>query len=129
MRVYYTIRKWILAAACAAAVVSFSLADESRPNILMLCIDDMNDWVGFLAGHPQSKTPNMNKLAQKGVNFTNAHCTAPGCSPSRNALLFGIEPHNSGLYPFYNINNIDPDVLDPYTALPQLFRENGYVTC
>ena len=98
------------------------------PNVLMLCIDDMNDWVGFLGGHPQTKTPNMDKLAKKGVNFTKAYCTAPGCSPSRNAVLFGIEPHNSGLYPFYNINKIEPSVLEPYTALPLLFRENGYET-
>ena len=78
--------------------------NKEKPNILMLCIDDMNDWVGFLGGHPQAKTPNMDKLANRGVNFTKAYCTAPGCSPSRNALLFGIEPHNSGLYPFYDIN-------------------------
>lgn len=103
--------------------------NQKRPNVLMICIDDMNDWVGFLGGHPQTKTPNMDKLATKGVNFTNAYCTAPGCSPSRNALLFGIEPHNSGLYPFYNINNIEPGILDGYTPLPLLFRNNGYETC
>ena len=68
-----------------------------QPNVLMICVDDMNDWVGFLGGHPQAKTPNMDGLASKGVNFTNAHCTPPGCSPSRNALLLGVEPHNSGL--------------------------------
>ena len=102
--------------------------NKEKPNILMLCIDDMNDWVGFLGGHPQAKTPNMDKLANRGVNFTKAYCTAPGCSPSRNALLFGIEPHNSGLYPFYDINEIESEVLEPYTALPLLFRQNGYKT-
>ena len=61
--------------------------NKEQPNILMLCIDDMNDWVGFLGGHPQAKTPNMDKLANRGVNFTKAYCTAPACSPSRNALL------------------------------------------
>lgn len=109
-------------------LASFSLA-QKQPNVLMLCIDDMNDWTGFLGGHPQAKTPNMDRLAEKGVNFTNAHCTAPGCSPSRNAILFGVEPHNSGLYPFYNINHIEPGVLDDYLPLPELFKNSGYTTC
>ncbi len=100
-----------------------------RPNILMLCIDDMNDWCGFLGGHPQAKTPHMDKLASKGVNFTNAHCTAPACSPSRNAILLGVEPHKSGLYPFYKLENVDRQILDRYTNLPRLFNENGYTTC
>lgn len=128
MRLYYTIRCWTVAAACMVAATS-TFAEQERPNVLMICIDDLNDWVGFLDGHPQAKTPNMDGLAAKGVNFTNAHCTAPGCSPSRNALLFGVEPHNSGLYPFYNINNIEPGILDSYTPLPLLFRRNGYITC
>ena len=102
--------------------------DTSRPNVLMLCIDDMNDWCGFLGGHPQAITPNMDELASKGVNFTNAHCTAPGCSPSRNALLFGVEPHRSGLYPFYGLSDVKAEVLDPYVSFPQVFRENGYLT-
>ena len=104
-------------------------ADTSRPNVLMLCVDDMNDWCGFLGGHPQAITPNMDQLASTGVNFTNAHCTAPGCSPSRNALLFGIEPHRSGLYPFYHLPNVEPEVLASYTSLPRIFKENGYRTC
>ena len=109
-------------------ISSISFGAE-KPNILMLCIDDMNDWTGFLGGHPQAKTPNMDKLAARGVNFINAYCAAPGCSPSRNAILFGIEPHNSGLYPFYNINHIEPGVLDKYTPLPKLYKDNGYTTC
>ncbi len=116
--------------ACMLGINLISSAkDPEPPNILMLCIDDMNDWVGFLGGHPQTLTPNMDKLAVKGLNFTNAHCPAPGCSPSRNSILFGIEPHNSGLYPFYNINNIEPGNIDSYTPLPLLFRLGGYETC
>ena len=99
-----------------------------HPNVLMICVDDLNDWVGFLGGHPQAQTPNMDALAAKGINFTNAHCTAPGCSPSRNALLFGVEPHKSGLYPFYNLNNIEPEELNAYKPLPLLYREHGYHT-
>lgn len=96
----------------------------------MICIDDMNDWVGFLDGHPQAQTPNMDRLARKGVNFTRAFCTAPGCSPSRNAILLGVEPHHSGLYPFYNLNHVTTGELDCFTTpLPKLFKDHGYTTC
>lgn len=101
---------------------------SKHPNVLFIAIDDMNDWTGFLSGHRQAKTPNMDRLASEGVIFTNAYCSAPGCSPSRNAILFGAEPFNSGLYPFYTTKNIDPKVLDKYTTLPQLFKKNGYNT-
>ncbi|MEL7264309.1 MAG: sulfatase, partial [Planctomycetota bacterium] len=98
------------------------------PNILFIAIDDMNDWTGFLGGHPQAKTPNMNALAKKGVNFTNAHCVAPACSPSRNALLYGVQPFKSGLYPFYSRDEIPKSVLGQYTSLMQFFKDNGYGT-
>ncbi|MCP3933030.1 MAG: sulfatase [Bacteroidetes bacterium] len=100
---------------------------QDKPNILFIAIDDMNDWTGFLGGHPQALTPNMDKLAAKGMNFTNAHCPAPGCSPSRNALLYGVEPFNSGLYPFYE-HALHEKLMEQYTSLPRFFKENGYQT-
>ncbi|AZQ64801.1 iduronate sulfatase [Flammeovirga pectinis] len=100
---------------------------DKRPNILFIAIDDMNDWTGFLGGHEQTITPNMDKLADQGINFTNAHCSAPGCSPSRNSLLYGIEPFNSGLYPFYE-HDIHATLMKEYTSLPRLLKENGYDT-
>ena len=45
----------------------------AAPNVLFIAIDDLNDWVGFLGGHPQTRTPNMDRLAARGVVFTNAH--------------------------------------------------------
>jgi arylsulfatase A-like enzyme len=110
----------ILAAACAGA--------GQKPNILFIAIDDMNDWTGFLGGHRQAQTPNMDKLAKKGVNFTNAHCSAPGCSPSRNALLYGVEPFKSGLYAFYDQAGFSEKILKEYTSLPEFFKANGYDT-
>ena len=104
------------------------LAATGKPNILFIAIDDMNDWTGFLGGHPQAKTPNLDRLARAGVNFTNAHCPSPGCSPSRNALLYGVEPFHSGLYPFYDHENIPTEVLDRYISLPRFFKERGYRT-
>ncbi|WP_145170132.1 sulfatase [Rubripirellula lacrimiformis] len=117
---------WIVTVAslfCSAAAQA-----QQRPNVLFIAIDDMNDWTEFLDGHPQAKTPNMAALARRSVNFTNAHCAAPACSPSRNALLFGVEPFHSGLYPFYDLDKVPEEVLAPFTSLPTLFRSNGYQT-
>jgi arylsulfatase A-like enzyme len=107
---------------------SLAAADEAQPNILFIAIDDMNDWTGFLGGHSQAVTPNLDAVAKRGVNFTNAHCPAPGCSPSRNALLYGIEPFNSGLYPFYDQDGVHESLRKKYTSLPQFLKENGYGT-
>ncbi|MEX0321767.1 MAG: sulfatase [Puniceicoccaceae bacterium] len=101
---------------------------SDRPNILFIAIDDMNDWVGFMGGHPQAVTPNLDALAAKGVVFDNATCPAPGCSPSRNALLYGVEPFNSGLYAFYDNEEIHIGLQEKYVSLPRLLKANGYAT-
>ena len=119
-------KHFILAASLAAMAAPIAQA-EQKPNILFIAIDDMNDWTGFLGGHPQAITPNMDKLAKKGVNFTNAHCPAPGCSPSRNALLFGIEPFHSGLYAFYD-EGTPEKVAKTHVSIPLFLRQNGYET-
>src|SRR6266446_3503409 len=62
-------------------------ASERDPNVLFIAIDDLNDWVGCLGGHPQVRTPNIDRLAKHGTLFTNAHCQAPPCNPSRASLL------------------------------------------
>ena len=63
-----------------------------KPNVLFLAIDDLNDWIGCLGGHPQVKTPNLDKLAKRGTLFTNAHCQAPVCNPSRTSVMLGLRP-------------------------------------
>ena len=109
--------------------ISLSLsAAEKKPNFLFIAIDDMNDWTGFLGGHPEAKTPNMDKLASLGVNFSNAHCSAPGCSPSRNSLLFGIEPFKSGLYQFYEHKKLPVELMKSYTPVTEFLKDNGYNT-
>jgi len=127
---YLKIRSSIALLLGTAVVLAASAAswDKNRPNILFIAIDDLNDWTGFLGGHPQAITPNMDRLAQRGVNFTNAHCSAPGCSPSRNALLYGKEPFNSGYYAFYNDERSHDALRDNYTSLPTFFKANGYRT-
>ena len=105
------------------SVISCSQKEQipPEPNILFIAIDDMNDWVEVLGGNPQAKTPNINKLAKQGVLFTNAHTPAPGCSPCRNALLYGLQPHHSGLYPFYDRTKMDIDFFVKHKSLMEIF--------
>ena len=99
-------------------------ADEvEKPNILFIALDDLNDWVTCLGGNPQSITPNLDRLAASGVLFTNAHCPAAACNPSRSAIMSGIAPHRSGIYSNeQKMREILPDA----DLLPQHFRNHGY---
>ncbi|MEI7927285.1 MAG: sulfatase-like hydrolase/transferase, partial [Verrucomicrobiales bacterium] len=74
-----------------AALGLHALAAE-RPNVLFIAIDDQNDWIGCLGGNPQALTPNIDALAKSGTLFTNAHCQAPICNPSRSSVLTGLRP-------------------------------------
>jgi arylsulfatase A-like enzyme len=65
---------------------------------VLIIVDDLNDWIGVMKGHPQSLTPNMDALAGKGTLFTNAHCNAPQCFPSRQSFLKGLYPKSTGVY-------------------------------
>ena len=78
--------------------VSARSDDASRPNVLMIIADDLNDWVGCLGGHPDARTPNIDRLARRGLLFTNAHCAAPVCNPSRVATFTGRRPSSTGIY-------------------------------
>ncbi|MBL9151939.1 MAG: sulfatase [Verrucomicrobiales bacterium] len=69
-----------------------------RPDVLFIAIDDLNDWTSALGGHPQARTPHLDRLMARGVTFTNAHCAAPACNPSRAALMSGLRPHQTGIY-------------------------------
>ena len=97
----------------------------TRPNVLFIAVDDLNDWIGCLGGHPQAKTPNIDRLAARGVLFERAYCSAPACNPSRASLMTGIRPSTSGIY-----HNPQPwrrsPVLRRAITLPQHFMQNGY---
>jgi len=112
-----------VARSLAILLVCASLARAERPNVLFIPIDDMNDWVTHLGGHPQSITPNMDRLAKRGVTFSSAHCAVPACNPSRTALLTGLRPSTTGVY--YNSNPWRP-VLPDVITLPRHFKNNGY---
>lgn len=100
-----------------------STTHADKPNVLFIPIDDMNDWVTHLKGHPQSITPNLDRLAKRGVTFANAYCAVPACNPSRTALLTGLRPSTTGVY--HNSNPWRP-VLPQVITLPRHFKDNGY---
>lgn len=103
---------------------------RSRPNVLFVAIDDLNDWVGAFDGHPDTRTPNIDRLAESGVAFLNAHVQAPLCGPSRASLMSGLRPSTTGIY-----GQIEDDVLrdshpllDSTLFLPEYFGRRGYKT-
>jgi arylsulfatase A-like enzyme len=112
-------------------LVAPALADASneRPNILFIMVDDLNDWVGCMGGHPAAQTPNIDALAQRGTLFTNAHAAAPICGPTRAALLSGLRPSTTGIYGHNKLPVIrdNPHTHDA-TLLPEYFAKHGYKT-
>lgn len=94
-----------------------------RPNVLFISVDDLNDWVGPLGGHPQAKTPNLDALARTGVTFTHNYAPSPACNPSRTATMTGRHPHTTGVYSNYQYwREVIPDV----ELLPRYFGRQGY---
>jgi arylsulfatase A-like enzyme len=100
-----------------------SLSASERPNVLMIIVDDMNDWVSCLDGHPDVKTPHMDRLAARGLLFTNAHVSAPVCNPSRVATLTGLRPSTTGIY---GNETKWLEAMPQVLTIPQHFKANGY---
>jgi arylsulfatase A-like enzyme len=126
-----TRREFLKTAAASAAGLGLSAAfgaDNAagrRPNVLFIAVDDLNDWTGFLGGHPNAKTPCMDRLAARGTSFTHAYCAAPLCNASRAALMTGVLPSRSGVY----ANDQDwreNALLREAVTLPQHFQAHGY---
>ena len=105
-------------------VASQSMA--SKPNVLFIICDDLNDYEGLFGGHPQAKTPNIDKLAAVSVQFVNAQSNVPVCSPSRNSLITGVYPHTSKDYGWTDLKK--QPVLKNNKTIMRLFKENGYTT-
>ncbi|MFW6371131.1 MAG: sulfatase [Bacteroidota bacterium] len=101
--------------------------NSGKPNVLFILVDDLNDWVGCLNGHPNALTPNIDRLANEGLLFTNAHCDAPICCPSRTSLISGVAPYKTGVYQ-NNDHWQDAEVLDNINDMPRHFQQNGYKT-
>lgn len=109
------------------SVIGAEPAKAAKLNVLFIAIDDQNDWVGALGGHPLVKTPNIDRLAARGTTFLNAHCQAPLCNPSRTSLMLGLRSTTTGIYglaPWFR----SLDAFKDRVTLPQHFHEHGYRT-
>ncbi len=104
-----------------------SFAQNQRPNIIMIAVDDLNDWIGPFGGNPQIKTPNLDKFAQKSMVFRNTSCAGPVSGPSRSALLSGFRPSTTGVYG-NDHNMLDYPIPQTHATLPEYFTKNGYIT-
>ncbi len=106
-----------------AMFTSLGAAEPKRPNVLFIAVDDLNHWVGYTGRNPQTSTPNIDRLAARGLRFTRSYCAAPVCNPSRAALMSGLRPSTTGVYD----NNIDwRRLVTEDLPLTTTFRKAGY---
>ncbi len=112
--------------ALAALAVHARANEPEWPNVLFVAVDDLNDWVGCLGGNPQAHTPNIDRLAKRGVLFTNAHCASPACNPSRAIVFSGTMPWKTGVWSNKSkkLFQQHPDI----QVIPRAFSDAGYIT-
>ncbi len=118
----------LLLITCLTALAASPAWAADRPNVLLIAVDDLNDWVGCLAGHPDTRTPNIDRLAARGMLFTNAHCQGTMCNPSRISILWGMRPSSTGFYDNHYHINKEPSFLAKHVSLPRHFEASGYKT-
>lgn len=106
-----------------AALNNITVAQENRPDIVLIIVDDLNDWLGCLGGHPDAKSPNIDALAASGMLFSQAYCNSPQCRPSRTSLMTGVYPFKTGTY-FNARFPKETQVKTP--TLQQFFMNQGY---
>ncbi len=108
----------------AMAALPLGGAAEAAPkrNVLFLIADDLNNFLGCY-GDPRAKTPNLDRLAERGVRFERAYCAFPLCGPSRNSMLTGLYPNSSGIQAN---SQIFRQTIPNHVSLPQAFRHEGY---
>ena len=99
-------------------------ADDGQPNVVFLAVDDMNDFVGCLPSRPNAITPNIDRLAARGVCFTNAHTAGVFCAPSRAAIFSGQHASTTGCYMTSNYFVHNPEI----ESLQTSFAKAGYLT-
>jgi len=115
-----------LALALPGAYAAAAARKRPKPNVVMIVIDDLNDYVTGMGGHPQARTPHMARLAASGVSFSRAYSNNPVCAPSRGSFFSGIYPHTSRLIHFGKW--YENTVLINSRTLPEYFAANGYRT-
>jgi len=128
-------RKWMilllaatLANFCESATPNRAkVSSKGRTNFLFIVVDDLNDWVGWMGGHPQARTPNMDRLATMGMRFSNAQTAYALCNPSRTAMLTGMAPWKSGVHG--NEQDWRRSVqIQGKPTLPDFFQKSGWLT-
>ena len=117
-------RTWLLSLAAALAIVlpASRAADPARQNVLFIVSDDLNNRLGCY-GDTLVKSPNIDRLAQKGVRFDRAYCQYPLCNPSRASFLTGLRPDTTRVYE--NATQFRKNVPNA-VSLPQTFQKHGY---
>jgi arylsulfatase A-like enzyme len=130
LKVVLSVLVLVAVSGCQPAKDAENSEKLQKPNVLFIAIDDLNNWLGCLDGHPNAKTPHMDALAAKGVLFSSAHCQAPLCGPSRASLMTGLRPSTTGIYGMISDNRIRQD--NPVTTdilyIPEYFQNEGYYT-
>jgi arylsulfatase A-like enzyme len=97
---------------------------QTRPNILFIAVDDLRPELGCY-GVDYAISPNIDKLAENGIMFTNAYCQSAVCNPSRASLMTGLRPNSNKVWDLWtDFRKTIPDVI----TLPQYFKNNGYFT-
>jgi len=115
--------RYLLAIMGLLAATTTAGADEKRPDVVFIIVDDLNDWVGCLGGHPDAKSPNIDALAASGMLFSQAYCNSPQCRPSRTSLLTGVYPFKTGTY-FNAKDRYETKTTTP--TIQQFFMDSGY---
>jgi arylsulfatase A-like enzyme len=129
-RHFLTLAAASFGSACSDNPLTSATSTGRKPNIIMIMVDDLNDWIGAMNGHPQARTPHIDNLAKRGTLFSNAHAQAPICGPSRTSLMTGLLPSTTGVYGHINDEDIRKasSALSHITFLPEFLSNAGYHT-
>ena len=100
----------------------YSQSNKSKPNVLFIICDDLNDYQGIFGGHPKAKTPNIDKLAASGVQFVIASTNVPACSLSRNSFITVVYSHESKEYGYTDLK--EQPVLKNNKIKMRYFKDN-----
>jgi len=96
----------------------------TRPNVLYIMVDDLNDYISLLEQFPGIKTPNLDRLAKSAMIFTSGYSDGVACNPSRSSMLSGIAPNLTGCYENDHVARFPKGTV----MLQELFQQNGYTT-
>ena len=111
----------LLVLACLGSTITSAAGDARKPNVLFIAVDDLNTRIACY-GDPVARTPNLDRLAQRGVKFDRAYCQFPLCNPSRVSLLLGRYPTTTDTIDFARPALLGRD----WVTLTEHFRASGY---